>query len=68
MIKKDAARLDSLTVRLLRFRFLACDAVSLGEQFPMFRKGYGTWNVENCSPNDTASQTTRLKYSGNEIL
>jgi len=36
--KRDAARLDSLTARLLRIRLLACDAVSLGEQFPMFRK------------------------------
>ena len=41
----DAARIDSPTVRLLRLRLLACDAVSLGEQFPTFRKYYGISNV-----------------------
>jgi hypothetical protein len=39
---REAARLDSLTARLLRLRLLACGAASLGVQFPKFRKCYGT--------------------------
>ena len=45
-----------------------CDAVSLGDKFPTFRKCYGTCERWEMLHSDTASRTTRFESSGNEII